>query len=95
MTKHTPGPWYWDEDMPMLKSQDGRVCDFGNNEAYFPTEGVPPNEADSRLIAAAPELLHCLEVVLCHTEGDAALESIVHADHIRAAIAKATGGAAW
>ena len=62
---HTPGPWHWvdgedEEDMPRLMSPSGKVCDFGNDTQYYPTVGEPPNEADSRLIAAAPKLGHAL-----------------------------------
>lgn len=61
---HTPGPWHWDDgedqDMPKLMAPSGEVCNFGNDEQYYPTAGDPPNEADSRLIAAAPKLGHAL-----------------------------------
>jgi len=99
--QHTPGPWYWDEgernnDMPRLMSQDGHVCDFGNNEQYYPTEGVPPNVADSRLIAAAPDLLEGVRGILnlldYGVNGSKGLTQTLA--EARAALAKATGGAA-
>lgn len=63
----TPGPWHWKAslgrtEMPVLLGADALpVCDFGMSETYYPVEGTPPEEADARLIAAAPELYEALE----------------------------------
>ena len=97
--KGTPGPWefvpeseedrYGDVDMGGFRSASGWVCKFGDGRLYYPLEGTPPEPADARLIAAAPELLEALELVLGNgldSEGLAA----AHAK-ARAAIAKATG----
>jgi hypothetical protein len=72
--EHSPGPWKWepkepDGQMPALMSAEGKyVCEFGHDASstggYYPTEGSPPDEADARLIAAAPELLAALERAL-------------------------------
>ena len=55
--KHTPGPWEW---VPGKHSFQGSIepdiCDFGDDTTYYPTEGAPPNLANARLIAAAPDL---------------------------------------
>jgi hypothetical protein len=56
-----------------------------------PGDVVAENQANARLIAAAPELLHCLKVILDHTDGDEMLEAQLHLDFVRAAIAKAEG----
>ena len=82
--KHTPGPW--------------RVEMNGNYmRLYMPEPGLKGDvargyvgEANARLIAAAPELLAALRLVLAH---DGVLTG---ADWtaIRAAIARAEGGAA-
>jgi hypothetical protein len=40
------------------------VCNFGDDEQYYPTAGIPPSEADARLIAAAPEMREAIEAVL-------------------------------
>lgn len=69
----TPGPWtfvpaggtreYGDDrtDMGRFTGADGTtVCEFGDETTYYPINGFPPNEADARLIAAAPELLEAL-----------------------------------
>jgi len=80
--------------MPILSSEAGEVCHFGDCERYYPTEGAPPNLADSRLIAAAPDLLAALKDALGFLEDweDLSNNSVAH--KIRAAIAKATGSAA-
>jgi len=64
----TPGPWEWKEyglgnecDMPALVSRRATVCEFGNAEQYYPTEGTPPGESDSAYIAAAsPDVILAL-----------------------------------
>lgn len=70
-TKHTPGPWYWcdgegDDDLPYLTSQTGIICEFGNCREYYPQCGDIPNKSDRRLIAAAPELLEALELLIAN-----------------------------
>ena len=89
--KHTPGPWFWhygidgDTKMDVLTSSTSKVCDFGDCETYYPIEGTPPNEADAKLIAAAPELLEALiEVVAISDRKHDAW------DKAKAAIKKAT-----
>lgn len=89
--KHTPGPWRW----------DGNVCDYDpENEApWLVTEMHSAvvlggsincgNEANARLIAAAPDLLDALqafatEIVPNNTDDPLWMSA-------RAAIAKATG----
>lgn len=105
MNEHTPGPWHWDdgedEDMPKLMAPSGEVCNFGNCEQYYPTEGLPPNAADACLIAAAPELLEALLWAMVFVPRPiAGMASQVHNEHssmfhaAMAAIAKATGSTA-
>lgn len=93
-TKHTPGEWYWTDAYP--KSSDGErtwsligaggygilSCDGVGNSP----QGLN-NEANARLIAAAPELLEQLQemVRLAEHEGWEGFEKA------RAAIEKATG----
>jgi hypothetical protein len=86
--KHTPGPWRVNKHNPF------RVA-AGHNLAIADTSelAAEPEEchANARLIAAAPELLHCLKVILDHADGDEMLEAQLHLDFVRAAIAKAEG----
>jgi hypothetical protein len=67
--QHTPGPWALvveDGDMkivappqePRLATRETLMCDT----QYYPW--CPSNEADWKLIAAAPELLHALRAVM-------------------------------
>lgn len=94
--KHTPGPWMAKDQVirgpglhpyPTVESQiaDCRQtweCRLSDNEA----------EANARLIAAAPELLEALRLVL----NDNRLMNAMNREQARAildAIAKATGGA--
>ena len=90
VTKHTPGPW---EMMPPLGEGNYSVMSSKVNAggnwyvAEIPNGSHAEAQANARLIAAAPELLDALRLVLAH---DGALTG---ADWtaIRAAIAKAEG----
>lgn len=68
--KYTPGPWHWEypagDALAELVASDNNtiICDFGDNETYYPTAGKEPNKADAKLIAAAPELLEALIEVI-------------------------------
>lgn len=99
MSKHTPGPWevYHDGyyDTWSVEGDGDTVADMWRlseeNHSRHP-HADDYVEANARLIAAAPELLHlCVESLddLCRCDaGDSPL-----AEKIRAAIAKATGAA--
>jgi hypothetical protein len=55
MSAHTQGPWYW--------ASWGKYRVAGLNSVHHVYADVPVSEdaeADARLIAAAPELLHAL-----------------------------------
>ncbi|WP_152593472.1 hypothetical protein [Stenotrophomonas maltophilia] len=90
MNKHTPGPW-WVDDHTNIRSEPGMVA--------FPCvkDGLP-QEANARLIAAAPELLEALillerEMVESGNAGSVDYGWKPAIEKTRAAIAKATGGA--
>ena len=101
MSKHTPGPW------SQVPQSDGstliaRRYETGNQMkpmglrivgfTMARKDSLQEDEANARLIAAAPELLEALKDMLdghedaCTGYGEGA------ADKARAAIAKATGG---
>lgn len=92
MSKHTPGPWAVDESR-----HDGcinRIKPFrhiGMASGYKVKPGDPEeNEANARLMAAAPDLLEALEAFIAHGEQAFGhdFEVMIQA---RAAIAKARG----
>lgn len=89
-TKHTPGPWWYDEDLSALVAVVGHkvkaIADFGR---------IDDAEANTRLIAAAPELLEALaETLRClewHNRQHGVAMDDVACKKGRAAISKATG----
>jgi hypothetical protein len=98
-TAYTPGPWQSLEILDGIAIKDNRnvtiaICDYATDaDAIEVSEWE--TEANGRVIAAAPDMLHALECLLfyaadIHSE-DLDLEVYEQA---RAAIAKAKGGAA-
>ena len=100
MAEHTPGPWKVSElfaDGEIIRvfrtyevvTPEYDVC------ADLPWGGPIRNEADARLIAAAPELLAALEAALASLEGqrrvDQSNEDLAAVYQARAAITKAKG----
>ena len=94
-TKHTPGPWTYSKGQGLYEQR--YVIDSEPGRALAVCAGFEPrNEANARLIAAAPELLALMQDVLPilesmdhqREEGDEPMPLI---DQVRATIAKATG----
>ena len=79
--KHTPGPW--------RVGREGGVGFFIVPVGALVHDGYERCAADACLIAAAPELLEALELVLAQDDGDLTVGARTAA---RAAIAKARGG---
>lgn len=77
--KGKPGPWHW----------EGKV--LCNDDHIVGGDGWTFNDADKSLIAAAPELLEVLELILSyHDDGNC----VLHKEDVsmaRAAINKAMG----
>jgi len=92
---HTPGPWTAEQRTPKAAYNSEpywRVSTAGGSCMYVGCGDVE-DEADARLIAAAPDLLAALQA-LCVLEADGmqAAESAIESwERARAAIAKATG----
>jgi hypothetical protein len=92
--KHTPGPWLTDRNN-VHTGQIATIHHCLNNDwvevwtdKWAETGlGEAEQEANARLIAAAPELLEALQALLA----ESVYESMATAT-ARAAIAKATGG---
>lgn len=89
MSKHTPGPWQWtqhfDPTISIYKDGFGQIA-----RLYDSSAGT--GKANARLIAAAPDLLDALIEIV--SADDAHELTQKHIESARAAIAKATGGAA-
>jgi hypothetical protein len=99
MTQHTPGPWN------VEKCRYGFAVYAKTGDAVVKTEdvegryGAIDNEADARLIAAAPELLAALEgmekwassIHDGYPPSTASIAAAPYREAARAAIAKATG----
>ena len=96
---HTPGPWWvYNEGsrFPGIEARlNGSVVVYGNDKEIEGVKGRTHAEAlaNARLIAAAPELLAALEMVLEYAEDCAADrgERPGCIDHARSAVAKAKG----
>jgi len=89
MSKHTPGPWRYEEFGPnvIIKATKNPMLSVVHS---LYQESREQTEANAHLIAAAPELLEALENLLKVHEGEGGTQ--YHAgDMARAAIAKAKG----
>ena len=81
-TQHTPGPWATRESATHVTVTNAR-----GDAVFHDDKRIPGVMADARLIAAAPELLEALKVLV--ENGGIGPEQMFH--DARAAIAKATG----
>jgi len=89
-TTHTPGPWAYRQSSGTL-SFTAKISDSDHNIPSIATihDSAGRGEANTRLIAAAPELLQvCRECAEYWRDTDAPIGA-----RLREAIAKATGGA--
>ena len=93
--KHTPGPW-WATDSG-VRDRGGYICHTnppthfqGQDERY--DREVDERKANKNLIAAAPELLGALELLVAGIENSVS-QTYLPLQQARAAIAKATGEA--
>lgn len=87
--KHTPGPWYADERGRIRCAGGGEIADIrGWGWMQYKPNGEEMQDANMRLIAAAPELLDALQDLMFFDNGKPEFEAA------RTAIAKATGSAA-
>ena len=103
MSAHTPGPWFWADNVPDAPPHYRMIVDADGATVCDPS---PMREADARLLAAAPALLealkNCANVLALalpsfddeSTDGKDSrdeVESVL--DAARDAIERATGGA--
>jgi len=98
MVKHTPGPWFYDEDFQLIETDDGQ---FLASMKFSQSPAVGAAGANGKLIAAAPELLQALREIADDYEDRFDLDDPstnpgikLAIKQARAAITKAEGGAA-
>ena len=105
MSSHTPGPWRYDTDpngweFRIAQGDDAPYTPGYSDVAHFAVNTVrgesrDTQEANARLIAAAPDLLAALEAIWPFVEEDdggfATPQYQAAIDQVRAAIAKARG----
>jgi len=92
--KFTPGPWKWDDTVWNYDPEQQSPWLVDENDDWVLRGGIKCNEANARLIAAAPELLEACKAFADYISGptswtqdqEDALVTSVHS-----AIAKATG----
>ena len=99
MSKHTKGPWFFDQYGHVYGTVDGQPIDGlpGGKTILHPHVCTPRCIANARLIAAAPELLEALKLALeywRHRQQRYKNRSPVWVQAARAAITKATGESA-
>jgi len=94
--KHTPGPWLSATDRyghpSHVAAEVGAICNFGT--AVRRARGIDEIQANSRLIAAAPDLLTALQMLYDKTADYIRLNNLGGMDNqcmqlARAALAKA------
>lgn len=92
-TKHTPGPWAFDDDGDVYSTRF-EDCRGGGNLICLAPEGWEDSmsywPANARLIAAAPDMIHALQLADAALSG-ANMNMKVIETKVRAAIAKALG----
>ena len=99
---HTPGPWIAHPWSCSYDDPRWRVIPLGSSGGAAGLAVVHPRwytdevtvAANARLIAAAPELLEVLQSIIDSVDKGHAVILVPIAANARAAIAKATGGAA-
>lgn len=100
-TKHTPGPWLRDRESGFdcdVRAANGRkIASVNVQNAPKSKKGwlsrQKENEANARLIAAAPDLLNALAEIVAAADGDGWKALDAGFNNARTAIAKATGEA--
>lgn len=93
--KHTPGPWFAHGRYIGTQNHKSAIAECRDINGNWSNDA--PASDNARLIAAAPELLEALRGLyldLVANDQDGLVEHVETMGKARAAIAKATGGAA-
>ena len=99
MSKYTPGPWFMNGPIGTyhLNGREPRFCVYASRTLFLEVVAAPDgyvqgeNEANARLIAAAPDLLEALKEIVDAADGAGWGQLDPSFKKARAAIAKATG----
>ena len=89
-TKHTPGPWMVEKgtlDVIAKKHYDGMEINIRDIE----TNDRETIQANAALIAAAPDMLEALELVLRQLPTELTLDGEILRDDLKQLVAKARG----
>ena len=98
--QHTPGPWYYKPSLTQMASPDTTVAMIGSRHPRHPPSWIfskadehGDHDADSRLIAAAPDLLAALDEAYAELAADGTRDGprCLLLTTIEAALRKATG----
>lgn len=95
--KHTPGPWWLEENTDTIRSGP-RTADGLNPESveidlYFNQTGNVEARANATLVAAAPDLLAALKLLVSHVySGGAVRMDDAHMERALDVVRKAEGG---
>lgn len=92
--KRTQGKWSWVERkkgfsvvlarLVSSHNPSDDVCNFGNNEQYYPTEGTEPSFEDKNFIAAAPEAVAIIRelVTIIQAQHESLREAVQSHDNL-------------
>ena len=93
MSKHTPAPWKVVPSLNEIVNADHGLLRYDIRADYTLIGALYENEADARLIAAAPDLLQALKTIYVWADSGTGMKDFddiaTLADEV---IAKATGG---
>ena len=95
MSKHTPGPWKVVPSLNEIVNADHGLLRYDIRADYTLIGALYENEADARLIAAAPDLLEVAQAIVDALTADPSLHGLLLSGislRAQTAIAKATGG---
>jgi hypothetical protein len=99
MAKHTPGPWEWlgEPGKSVLNAAKNKILDHEYYEGmWLGAYNDEIDQANARLIAAAPDLLESLKAILACDGSRGIYDATKHIKEIQLAeiaIKKAEGGA--
>lgn len=93
MSKHTPGPWEWDDTVWNYDQEQSAPWLVSTDHIILSGQIKCTSEANAKLIAAAPDLLELAQLVYNSFSGGLVMTfSDADVEAFGSAISKATGG---